>query len=69
MADTPHKSMNLFAALVSATGTAYAMAYVAHFEWHFSLIFVRTDALLVAAFLGIVLGLKLLFHRQRKSSS
>jgi len=69
MAHTPHKSISLFAALVSATGTARAMDYFAHFEWHFPLTFVGTDALIMAAFLETVLGLKLLFPRQRKSGS
>jgi hypothetical protein len=45
------------------------MDYFAHFEWHFPLTFVGTDALIMAAFLETVLGLKLLFPRQRKSGS
>jgi hypothetical protein len=69
MADTPHRWMSSLAALVGAIGTAYAIAYVSHFQWHFSRIFVRTDALIMAARLGIVLGLKILFHKQRKSDS
>ena len=66
MADTSNKSMSLFTALASATVTAYAIAYVTHFEWHVSRIAVRRDALIVAAFLGVVVGIKVLFQRRRK---
>ena len=65
----PHKWMSSIAALVGAIGTAYAIAYVAHFQWHFSRLVVRTDALIMAAFLGIVLDLKMLLHKRRKSDS
>jgi hypothetical protein len=61
--------MSLFTALASATVTAYAIAYVTHFEWHVSRITVRKDALIIAAFLGVVLGLKAVFQKRRKSGS
>ena len=57
---------HLFIALASATVTAYAIAYVAHFEWQFSRSVVRTDALFVAAVLGVVFGLKILLQGRCK---
>ena len=69
MADNPNKPIILFTALASATGAAYAIAYVAHFEWHFSRVVVRTDALIMAAIVGVVFGLKILLQGWRKSGS
>ena len=69
MADDPNKSMSLFTALASATVIAYAVAYVAHYEWHFSRVVVRTDALILAAMIGIIFGLKILFQKRGKSGS
>ena len=67
MTDNLRRSMSLFASLASATAIAYVVAYAAHFEWHFSRVVVRRDALVVAVFLGVVVGAKLIFQRWRKS--
>ena len=59
--------MSLFASLASATAIAYVADYAAHFEWHFSRVVVRRDALVAAVLLGVVVGAKLIFQRRRKS--
>ncbi|CAN5505679.1 hypothetical protein BH10PSE11_BH10PSE11_13450 [soil metagenome] len=69
MASNPNNPMSLLTALASATVTAYAIGYVAHYEWHFSRVVVRTDALIIAAFVGVVFGLKILLRGRRKSGS
>ena len=54
--------------LISATVTAYAIAYVTHFEWHSSRVEVRRDALVLAALMAVALGVKLLL-RGRKNGT
>ena len=68
MANDPKESASLFTALTSATVSAYAIAYVAHFEWHFSRVEVRRDALVIAALMAVTLGVKL-FLRGRKNGT
>ena len=54
MTDNLRRSMSLFASLASATAIAYVADYAAHFEWHFSRVVVRRDALVAAVLLGVV---------------
>ena len=68
MANAPKESASLFTALISATVTACAIAYVTHFEWHFSRVEVRRDALVLAALMAVALGVKLLL-RGRKNGT
>jgi hypothetical protein len=60
--------MRLFAALASATVTAYALAYVAHFEWGLSRIKIREDALAAVGLLVVALTVKIVFQRKNKGS-
>lgn len=69
MADNPDKSMSLFTALMSATATAYALAYIAHAEWGLRRTFIRDDALGMAAILGVAVMAKIIFQRKKKKGS
>jgi hypothetical protein len=60
--------MKLFTALASATVTAYALAYFAHFELGLSRIKIREDALAAIGVLVVVLTVKIVFRRKNKGS-
>jgi hypothetical protein len=61
--------MRLFTALASATVTAYALAYVAHFELGLSRLKIREDALAAVGLLVVVLTVKIVFRRKNNSGS
>jgi hypothetical protein len=69
MTKPPDRSMSLLTALASAAATAYALAYVAHFEWGLSRIKIREDALALAAVLGIALTTKAVLQRRNNRES
>ncbi len=60
--------MSWLTALVSATITAYALAYVAHAEWGLRRIVIREDALGMAAVLGIAIMARIIFQRRKRGS-
>jgi hypothetical protein len=61
--------MRLFTALASTTVTAYALAYVAHFELGLSRLKIREDALAAVGLLVVVLTVKIVFRRKNNSGS
>ena len=60
--------MKLFTALASATVTAYALAYIAHFELGLSRLKIREDALAAVGLLVVALTVKIVFQRKNKGS-
>ena len=68
MGKSDDQPMRLFAALASATVTAYALAYVAHFEWGLSRIKIREDALAAVGLWVVALTVKIVFQRKNKGS-
>jgi hypothetical protein len=60
--------MKLFTALASATVTAYALAYIAHFELGLSRLKIREDALAAVGLLVVALTVKIVFRRKNKGS-
>jgi hypothetical protein len=69
MTDTPDKFTGLLTGFVSATATAYALAYVAHAEWGLRRVVIREEAMGMAAILAIAMIARIVFQRNRKKGS
>jgi hypothetical protein len=61
--------MRLFTALASATVTAYALAYIAHFELGLSRLKIREDALAAVGLLVVALTVRIVFRRKNNRGS
>ena len=68
MSRPPDRSLNWLTALASAAATAYALAYVAHWEWGLSDLRIREDALALALLLGAAMTVDVLLRRRNKGS-
>ena len=62
------KSVSLFTALATAAATAFALEYLIHAEWGFHRLAIREDALGAAGLLIVLLGLRIVFARNKKGS-
>ncbi len=69
MANNPDKATGLLTAFVSATATAYALAYVAHAEWGLRRVVIREEAMGLAALLAIAIIAGMVFQRNRNKGS